>query len=146
MTMNRLRTILTLTVLMTTLSAADKACINSSDLKQLKITLQNFHQAIEDNDLDRISSFMHFPITDNHNHAITKRVFLEEDTYAPVINVRKVLREAFPKSLELSYIKEYRYLDTCNKYVIENSTANHKKGLRFIFKKIGQGLKLKLIR
>ena len=125
--------------------ANNKNCINTKDLMALDGNMTAFSQAIKSHDLKAMSSFMNFPITDNHNHVITQRVFLEEDTYQPVINVRKILKEAFPSAMKGKAVKSYQYLDECNKYVVENSMAEDNHGLRFIFKKIGKVLKLKLI-
>jgi len=136
-------------VIMTLLSslaiADNKNCISKQDFISLDGNITLMHQLIKNNDLKNLSTYMNFPITDNHNHAITKRVFLEEDTYQPVINVRKILKEAFPESMKSEGIKNYQYLDECNKHVVENSEAEDNHGLRFIFKKIGKVLKLKLI-
>jgi len=88
---------------------------------------------------------MNFPITDNHNHVITKRVFLEELEYAPVKSVKKVFSAFFPSKIKSHSSKGYQYLDECNKYVVEQHSAESKEGMRFIFKKVGKDVKLKLI-
>lgn len=140
---------LNLITLMTLLSsvslAANTNCVTKQNLTALEADMLAMHQAIESDNLKHVSSFMHFPITDNHNHVITKRVFLQEQDYEPVINVKKLFKEDFPSTMHATGIKSYQYLDECNKYVVENSVAKQGHGLRFIFKKIGNVLKLKLI-
>ena len=131
--------------LLTELSAASSSCITKEDLTILDKRLILFNKAIQSHDLKAISGFINFPLTDNHNHAITKRVFLEEDEYQPVINVRKILENRLPKSRDEKSVKDYMYLDECNKHVLEKSYADNKHGFKFTFKKIGSDLQLKLI-
>jgi len=131
--------------LFTELLAADSSCITKEDLSVLDKRLIDFNKAIQNDDLKVVSSFINFPLTDNHNHAITKRVFLQEADYQPVINLKDILKTKFPQSAHEKSLSSYMYLDECNKHVLEKSYAGDKQGLRFIFKKIGADLQLKLI-
>ncbi len=124
----------------------DSRCVSPKDMNNLEIALQGFKKASLDNNVSGMATFMHFPITDNHNHAITQRVFLEEADYDPVISVKKLFKEVMPPKLATANIKHYGYLDYCNMYVVEHSLAENKRGIRFVFKKIGKYFLLKLIR
>jgi hypothetical protein len=127
-------------------SILDKRCVGKEDMKNLQTALKHLASAAKKGDVKAMGTYMHFPITDNHNHAITQRVFLEEKTYDPVISVKKLLKEALPATLDAKNIKHHPYLDYCNMYTIENSQADNKNGVRFVFKKIGKFFQLKLIR
>lgn len=128
------------------LTLMDKRCVTKEDMKNLEGALKQFSAAAQKSDVKVQAALMHFPITDNHNHAITRRVFLEEVDYDPVISVKKLLKEVLPATLKAKYIKHYPYLDYCNMYVVENSAAEKGKGIHFVFKKIGKFFVLKLIR
>lgn len=141
-----LKSVIIILLLQRVLVAVEGKCLSKEDLKALDLHITSFNEAIQRDDLNAMSTFMNFPITDNYNHVITKRVFLKEDSYQPVINVRKVLKESLPMTMHDRGIQSYQYLDECNKYVVENLRAEGGKGLRFIFKKIGKLIKLKLIR
>ena len=135
-----------LSVLPMHVSALDQKCFNTQDINALESVLKGFNQAVNENDPQKMALYMNFPITDNHNHAITQRVFLEEDSYGPVISVKKLFKNSLPTSSHQKGIKAYAYLDYCNMYTIENSRADKGRGIRFIFKKAGKTIKLKLIR
>lgn len=126
--------------------AFEMNCISDKDIADLDPRLKAFNKAIDGDDFKSMSSYMGFPLTDNHNHAITKRVFLEELEYEPTVNLRSILKQKFPKQKQGKSTKSYRYLSSCDHYVVEKSYEKGEKGLRFIFKKMGSEVKLKMIR
>jgi len=125
---------------------ASNNCINTQDSKTFELHILNFNQAINKYNLKEISSFINFPITDNHNHVITKRVFLEDTDYEPVVNVMGILEKYLPKTLHDKESQSFIHPNQCQKYIIIVPNAFSKRGVKFVFKKVNSDLQLKLIR